>query len=178
MSDFIAASRYAKSILKLSQEQGVTEEVYKDMVLIDEVVDQNRELALLLKSPIINHYKKEQVLDAIFSGKVHSLTEAFFKLIVRKGREFIFHDITIQFRKQYLILKGIEKVSVTTTFPLDKDLRSQIKELAKSISGKEPELEEKVDDNIIGGFVLNLESKRIDASVKAKLKKLEQELTN
>ena len=176
MSDFRAASRNEKSILDLSEDQGILDEVYKDMVLIDDVVDENRELSLLLKSPIINHSKKSQVLDAIFSDKVNSLTEAFFKLIVRKGREFIFHQITKEFRKQYLQLKGIEQVSVTTTFTLDDKLRKEVKDLAKKISGKEPELEEVVDEDIIGGFILNVGTRRVDSSVKSKLKKLKKEL--
>ena len=176
MSDFRAASRYAKSLLQLSNEQGILEEIQNDMVLIDEACDANRELALVLKSPIINHYKKNQILDKIFGKKVNLLTKVFFELIGRKGREFIFHQITKEFRKQYLLLKGIEKVSVTTTFPLDDNLRSQVKDIASEISNKKPRLEEVVNKDIVGGFVLNMGSKRIDASVKTKLRKLKKEL--
>jgi len=177
MSEFRTASRYAKSLLELSGVQGVLEEVHNDMVMLDEVCEGSRELSLLLKSPIINHYKKHQVLEAIFADKVNSLTTAFIGLIVKKGREFIVHDIAKEFRRQYLILKGIEKVSITTTFPLDKQLRQQVKEIARDISGKEPDLTESVDKDIIGGFVLNMGSSRIDSSIKSKLKKLEKELT-
>ena len=176
MSDFLAASRYAKSLLELSTEQGVLEDVYNDMVLIDEACEQNRELALVLKSPIINHYKKNQILEGIFGDRVTNLTTSFFRLIGRKGREFIFHPITKEFRKQYLEMKGIEKVAVTTTFPLDDSLRNEIKDLAKDISGKKPQLEEKIDDQIIGGFVLDVGSRRVDASIKSKLRKLKKEL--
>ena len=148
------------------------------MVLIDDTCEANRELALVLKSPIIQHYKKNQILAAVFGKKVNKLTQAFFELIGRKGREYIFHPITKEFRKQYLQMKGIEKVSVTTTFPLDDKLRGQIKTIAKDISKKNPQLEEMIDEDILGGFILNMGSRRIDASVRTKLRKLENELTN
>jgi len=176
MADFRAASRYAKSLLQLSMEQGILEEIQNDMVMIDEACEATRELALVLKSPIINHYKKNQILHKVFGQKVNPLTMAFFELIGRKGREFIFHQITKEFRRQYLLFKGIEKVSVTTTFPLDDDLRNQVIEIAGELSNKKPQLEESVNTDIVGGFVLNMGGKRIDASVKSKLKKLEKEL--
>lgn len=176
MSDFRVASRYAKSLLELSREMNILEKIYEDMVLIDETCDQSRELALVLKSPIIIHYKKNQILKAVFGKKVNDLTISFFKLIGRKGRENVFHQITKEFRREYLEFKGIEKVSVTTTFPLDEKLRKEIKSIAKAISKKEPQLSEVVDDKILGGVILNIGSRRIDASVKTKLNKLEKEL--
>jgi len=177
MSDFRAASRYAKSLLQLSDEQGILENVNQDMILIDETCDANKELALVLKSPIIDHYKKSQILDKIFGKKVNPLTKSFYELIGRKGREKMFHSITKEFRKQYLQLKGIEKVSVTTTFQLDDGLRKQVEDIAVDISKMKPQLEESIDKDIVGGFILNIGSRRIDASIKTKLRKLKKELT-
>jgi len=177
MSDFRVATRYAKSLLELSRDNKILEKIYEDMVLIDDTCDQSRELALVLKSPIIVHYKKNQILKAIFGKKVNDLTLSFFELIGRKGREKVFHQIAKEFRQQYLLLKGIEKVSVTTTFPLDEKIRKEIKDIAKSISKKDPQLSEVVDDAIIGGVILSIGSRRIDASVKTKLKKIQKELT-
>jgi F-type H+-transporting ATPase subunit delta len=177
MSDFRAASRYAKSLLQLSDEQGILEKVNQDMILIDETCDANKELALVLKSPIIDHYKKSQILDKIFGKKVNPITKSFYELIGRKGREKMFHSITKEFRKQYLQLKGIEKVSVTTTFQLDDGLREQVKAIAVDISKMKPQLEESINKDIVGGFILNIGSRRIDASIKTKLRKLKKELT-
>jgi len=177
MSDFRAASRYAKSILQLSDERGILEKVNQDMILIDETCEANRELALVLKSPIIDHSKKSQILDKIFGKKVNPLTKSFYELIGRKGREKMFHSITKEFRKQYLEVKGIEMVSVTTTFPLDAGLREQVKSKAVDISNRKPQLEEFIDKDIVGGFILNVGSRRIDASIKTKLRKLKKELT-
>lgn len=176
MSDYRAAYRYAKSLLELSIEQKISETIYNDMVLIDETCDQSRDLAMVLKSPIINHAKKHKILEEVFGSNVSSLTKQFFLLIGRKGRESIFHTITKEFRLLYQQFMGIENVLVTTTFPLDDDLRGQIRKLAKDISKKEPELTENVDEEIVGGFVLDIGSRRIDASIKSKLNKLEKEL--
>ena len=63
MSDERVASRYAKSLLELADEQGKIEEVHKDMVLLDSVCNENRELALVLKNPTIKNDKKRAILE-------------------------------------------------------------------------------------------------------------------
>lgn len=178
MSEYRAATRYAKSLLELAKEQGVLETMFQDIVLIDNTIVANRDLALVLKSPIITHDKKKSVMKGIFGSKVNKLTMDFIELISRKGREYIIHAITKEFRRQYRELKKIELVTVTTTFELDDGLRNQIKGIAHEITNKEPELTEKVDEDIIGGFVLDLANKRIDSSIKSKLRKIEFELKN
>ncbi len=176
MSEYRAASRYAKSLLELSREQGVLENTYEDMVLIDNTIDANRDLALLLKSPIITHDMKHNVMKGIFENKVNKLTMDFIELVGKKGRESILYAITKEFKREYRKLKKVELVTVTTTFQLDAALRNQIKDIAREITSNEPELKEEVDKEIIGGFVLNLGDKRIDSSIKSKLRKIKFEL--
>ncbi|MBI3481588.1 MAG: F0F1 ATP synthase subunit delta, partial [Bacteroidetes bacterium] len=74
MADSRVASRYVKSLLSLAEEQGAVEVVHNDMQLFDKVCLENRPFANMLKSPIIKHDKKKDILEAIFKGKVHALT--------------------------------------------------------------------------------------------------------
>lgn len=78
MSEYRIASRYAKSLLGLAVEKKVLEEVKDDMKLLLEVSSENRDLALMLKSPVIGHSKKLVVLNMIFKGKVNDMTMSFF----------------------------------------------------------------------------------------------------
>lgn len=173
MSDFRAASRYVKSLLGLAQEQGVLEEVHKDMQLIDKACNENFELVSLLRSPLIKHDKKKAILYKIFEGKVHKLTLAIIDIVTRKNRETLLPAIAKEFHNAYNDFKGIQKAIITSTVTLDTEIRNEIVEIVKKLSGKKTiELEEREDVNLIGGFILNVGDKQVDASISNKLKAL------
>jgi F-type H+-transporting ATPase subunit delta len=173
MADIRAASRYVKSLLDLAVEKNALEEVHKDMLLFSQVVASSRPLALLLRNPIVKHDQKLAVLNKIFGSKVHSLTKAFFEIITRKNREPILESVAREFHNAYNEYKGIGKASVTTAIPLDAKLRAEVEKLVKTYSDKkEIELVEQVDPELIGGFVLKVGDKQVDASIKSKLKAL------
>lgn len=173
MADNRAASRYVKSLLTLAVDKKVLDEVHRDMLLFSKVCDENRAFELLLQNPVIKHDKKLAILTQIFKGKVHSLTMAFFDIITRKNREAILLAIAKEFHNAYNEHKGIGKATVITAVPLDAKLRIEFETLVKNYSNKKQvELIEKVDQDMIGGFVLNVGDRQIDASIKNKIKTL------
>ena len=173
MSDIRVASRYAKSLLELSAEKKVLDAVHKDMVNLIKTCEENRDLYLLLKNPIIKHDKKRNILNLVFS-KANKLTLAIFDIITRKNRESILLEIAKQFDIQYNIYNGIERASVTTAVALDKDLKKQLEEVVAKISKHDKvELVEKIDKDIIGGFILKVGDRQIDDSLRTKLKALD-----
>jgi len=173
MAETRVASRYVRSLLSLAEEQKAVDAVHKDMQLFAKVADENRAFALMLRNPIIKHDKKREILQAIFKGKVHALTLAIFDIITKKNREAILIDIAKQFHNAYNVHMGITKGVVITASPLDASLRAELEQIVKKISNKkEVELIEKVDASMIGGFVLNVGDRQIDASIKNKLKEL------
>lgn len=173
MSDSRAASRYIKSLLGLAVEKGVLEEVSQDMRLFAKTCKENRQFELLLKSPVIRHDKKREILNKIFNGKVNPLTLSIFDILTRKNREPLLTAIATDFHTAYNAYKGVGKATVTTAVPLDAKLRSEIEQVAKKLSDKKQiELAEVVDPALMGGFILNVGDKQIDASVQNKLKAL------
>ncbi len=173
MADYRAASRYVRSLLELAQEQGALEEVHKDMQFIARTCERSFELVALLRSPIIKHDKKKAILEKIFKGKVHGLTLAMLDIITRKNRESLLPSIAAEFHNAYNNFKGIQKASITTTIALDKEIRKEIEQIVKTLSDKKTiELEEKIDENLIGGFILNVGDKQVDASISNKLRSL------
>lgn len=168
-----ATSRYVKSLLDLAIEKKVLEEVHTDMLLFSETVSKNRALALLLQSPVIKHEKKLDILKAIFAGKVHNLTMAFFEIITRKNREPLLEGIAGEFHNAYNEYKGIGKAVVTTATPMDAKIRAELEQLVRRYSDKKQiELVEVVDPDLIGGFILNVGDRQVDASIRSKLKTL------
>jgi len=173
MADSRVASRYVKSLLGLAEEQGALELVNADMQLFASVCASNKDFTRMLKSPVIRHDKKLAILEAIFEGKVNKLTMAIISMLTRKNREPLLPAIAVEFHNAYNVNKGIQKASVSTTFALDAKMKAEIEELVKKISGKTAiELQEKINPDLIGGFVLHVGDKQIDASIKSKLKAL------
>lgn len=173
------ASRYVKSLLGLAVEKGALDQVHADMQLFTKVCESNRDFLLMLRSPVIKHDKKNEVLKKLFQGKVNALTYAIFDIITRKNREPLLPEIAATFHHAYNVYKGIGEASVTTATPLDKELRGEIEAIARKISAKsQMELHEKVDPEMIGGFVLKVGDQQIDSSLKNKLNALKIKFSN
>lgn len=173
-----AASRYVKSLLDLAVDKNVLEDVHRDMQLFSRVAAESRQFELLLQSPVIKHDKKLDILKKIFKGKVHALTMAFFDIITRKNREPILLDVAREFHNAYNEFKGIGRATVTTAIPLDATMRAEFEKLVRQYSDKKQiELLEKVEPALIGGFILNVGDRQVDASVKSKLKTLKIKFT-
>jgi F-type H+-transporting ATPase subunit delta len=173
MADSRAASRYVKSLLDLAVEKKVLDEVHADMLLFSDVIAKSRPLELLLQSPVIKHDQKLEILKKVFRGKVSSLTQAFFEIITRKNREPILAAVAREFHNAYNEYKGIGKATVTTAIPLDAKTRTEFEQLVKAYSEKKKiELIERVDPELIGGFILNVGDRQVDASIKNKIKTL------
>ncbi|SFG64180.1 ATP synthase F1 subunit delta [Pedobacter insulae] len=171
-----AASRYAKSLIDLSIEQNALEELKNDMVLFEDVVDNNSELEAILKNPIVPLDKKSGILKEVFGNKVHHITQSFLKLVVNKGRAGILFETSKQFIHQYNLMKGIVTAEVTSAIALTDDNRKEIVSLVKKeLGANEVVVKEKVDEKLIGGFVLKVGDKQFDASIASGLNKLKRE---
>ncbi len=178
MSNHRAASRYAKSILELALEQKKLKEVHADFQKLTEVAESNYEFGVILKNPIINSDKKQAILKSLFEKDAQKLTMSFFDIISRKNREDILLDVAREFEIQYNIHSSIQVADLTTTFPIDEKLRKEFVDVVKSISGlKEVKLVEKVDPEIIGGFILRVNDRLLDDSISSKLRELRNQFS-
>ena len=179
MSNPRLAYRYAKSIIDLSQEKGQLEDVFKDMLLLQTIIKDNREFLVLLRSPVISPDKKLKVVEAVTAGRVTELTALFNNLLITKGRESALPEVITSFVQQYKELKNIHSVKLTTAVPISEELKNKLVEQIKRTSSiQNIELETKVDDKIIGGFVLQAGDQLIDASVSYDLKEIARQFEN
>ncbi|MBX3242484.1 MAG: ATP synthase F1 subunit delta [Chitinophagaceae bacterium] len=170
------AARYAKSIIDLAVEQNQLESLHSDLVLLQSLCKQSRELVAVIKSPVIPADKKIKILDAITNGKVSNLTTAFNQLLVKKGREAILPEIVDTAIEQYNAIKGIYKVKLTTAQPISEALKSSIEQKVKAEAGlANIELTTEVKDELIGGFVLEFNNNLVDASILRDLKDIRKQ---
>ncbi|MDF1673754.1 MAG: ATP synthase F1 subunit delta [Vicingaceae bacterium] len=175
MRDIKVASRYAKSLLGIAIEQNKLEELYSDMQLINSVCINNRELVLLLKSPIVKSDKKQTVVTEVFGKQVSKISNTFISLILSKKRESILADIAVAFIDAYKVYNNIITAHVTSAVELSKSQKEGIIKVLKSEGKDKVELIEVVNPEIIGGMILRVGDKQVDESIKRKLVNLEME---
>lgn len=172
MSNHRIAIRYAKPLLALAEEQNVLEEVMDDMSNFANLCEENRDFLLMLRSPIIPHLKKAEILNKIFKGKTSGLTLSAFDIIARKHRENLLPEIAAEFVVQYNIKKGLQDAVVTTTYPIDAKTRKSFEEIVEKVTGNKAVLKEEVNPDIIGGFILKMGDKQLDQSIASDLKEI------
>ncbi len=171
-----AGARYAKSLIDLSTEENALEEIKNDMVFFEGVVDDNSELEAILKNPIVPLDKKAGILKDIFGSKVHKITNSFLYLVVKKGRSSILFDTAKQFIAHYNVIKGIVTAEVTSAIVLTEASKTEIIALVKKeLGANQVIVKEKVDEKLIGGFILKVGDKQFDASIASSLSKLKKE---
>ena len=178
MSELTVASRYAKSILDLAQENNIVDEVRADMDLFLNTVKASAELEAVLANPIISHFKKVKILEELFEGKINKATLAFLKLMVNKGRGEVLYFTAGEYINLYNIKKHITKAKVTSATALSEANKKTLTEEVQKAIGGTVVLETKVDASLIGGFVLTVGDRQVDTSIAASLHKLKKEFAN
>jgi F-type H+-transporting ATPase subunit delta len=174
----LLSKRYAQALFELALELKILEKVDKDISLIDTVLKENRELRVILANPVLDGYKKLRVLNALFEGKIEILTLKFLQLITKKDREKYIIHICEAFVKIYKDFKNIMDVTLTTAYDADKKTINAILTKLRTVTEKELDVTEEVDESLIGGFKLDFEDYQYDDSVKVQLKRLAKEFSD
>ncbi|MBT8313352.1 MAG: ATP synthase F1 subunit delta [Maribacter sp.] len=177
MKDTRAAIRYAKAILDIAVDNKATDAVENDMRSVVTTISNSKELKDLLASPVVRGEDKKSALSKIFKGS-HAITEGLLKLLVDNQRVGMLNEVALKYIILNEQLKGQDVAVVTTALPLTKDLEKKILAQVAKITGNEVTIENKIDEAIIGGFVLRVGDLQFDASVANKLSNLRREFTN
>lgn len=173
------AARYAKSLIDLANEKGQLEAVYKDMVYLQAVCKKSHDFVILLRSPVIKPDKKTAIVRAVTKGNVSQITAAFNDLLIKKGRESYLPEIINSFVDQYNKQNGIHTVKLTTAVPVGEEVKKHIVSKVKAQTKIDRiELETTVDEEILGGFLLEMDNVLIDASILHDLNKVKAQFLN
>ena len=169
------ASRYAKAIYDLAQDNKTTDQVLLSMTSIFENISENKELNDFLSNVMISNDDKEAVLNKIFGSSTKEIHQ-FFKLLKTNKR----FAITKNVAHEYLLLakkeQNIQDVYVTTAIALDNTLETQVLSVAKQMTNSHINLISQIDPNIIGGFIIRINDKEYNQSVVRKLQLIKKEI--
>ncbi|SHI69428.1 ATP synthase F1 subunit delta [Algibacter luteus] len=171
-----AAIRYAKALLSLAIDSKTAEVVNKDMKLIADTLAQSKDLSEALQSPVIPSSVKKSTLLEVFKNANKS-TLSLIDTLVANNRIDLLSNVALKYNALYDESKGIQLATVTTAVELTADLKKKVLAKAKELTGKDVEVENIIDESILGGFILRIGDMQYNASVANQLNNLKQEFT-
>jgi F-type H+-transporting ATPase subunit delta len=180
MTNQKVATRYAKSLLDLALERNELAAIKDD---VDSLIAMgaNRDLAIVLKSPVINATKKKAIFaELLDKAGTQELTKTFVNVLITKGRESDLLGILSAFDDQFKVLNKITTVYVTSATTLDAASLGAIKKqlIAAGKTEANIELHTRINPDILGGFILEFDGQVYDASVAHKLGEIRKTLAN
>ena len=178
MKNARAAIRYAKAILNLAKDSKEDTAVNNDMLFIESTISENDALEVMLRSPIVKSSDKIKVLDALFAGKVNNVTLGLFHLLEDNKRIAMLHAIAKKYTIIYDYYKHMQVAKVTTAVPLTKEIEEKVLAKIVALTGDKANLENEINPDILGGFILRVGDVQYDASISNYLNELKKEFDN
>ena len=175
MNDSKISGRYSRALFQSALEKKILDKVNQDMIFISEVC-KTPEAKEFLHSPIIVPSKKLAIFNKMFGDNVEKITLSLIGLVVKNGRESYLPAIARVFIHETLKYKGITESVLITAVKVEAKVKKQITGLISDVFKTKVELEEKIDIEIVGGFILRVDDNYIDASIRNKLRKIKKEL--
>lgn len=165
------AGRYASALFELAEEQNVTRQVGDDLGAFKRMLDQSGDLQALCRNPV---FTAEQQLAAISElvakAGISGISANFLKLLASKRRLFAVGEMIRGFEALVDAKNGVVKAEVTVPAALSEANKAAVLEALKGVtSAKNIALNEKIDPSIIGGLIVKIGSKMVDASLRTKL---------
>lgn len=164
------AGRYAAALFDLAREANAIDAVKADLGRFDALVAESPDLMRLVRSPVFSTDEQLQALSAVLErAGTGGLAEKFLKLVTSNRRLFAVRDMIKGFRELVADHKGEATAEVTVAEQLKDDHVAALKSALKAVSGKDVDLNIKIDPAIIGGLVVRLGSRMVDTSLRTKL---------
>jgi F-type H+-transporting ATPase subunit delta len=175
MNDSKISVRYSRALFQTAVEKKIIDKVNQDMIFISEIckIPETREF---LQSPIIIPSKKSFILHKMLEDNVEKITLSLIDLVVKNGRESFLPAIARVFIHETMKYRGITASFLTTAVKINANIKQQLIDLIEEVFSTKVELEEKINPEIIGGFILRVDDNYIDGSIRNKLRKIKKEL--
>lgn len=169
--------RYARALFQTAQEQGCEAEVYDGLTRFAH----NYLLAIaqfneVLADPILAQEEKVKLLEMAVGDPLHDTLKQFITFVAEQKREDKMFLIAMKYMEMYREKHNILSTQVTTATELTEESYDKIKAFIKQTFDADAEMEVHIDPSLIGGFILDIENTRMDASVAGQLNALKNKL--
>jgi len=168
------AGRYATALFELAEEERALDVVAGDLRNLQALLDKSADLRRLIRSPVLSREDQARALGALAQrAGFFKLTQKFLGFLAHKRRLFALPDVIKAYLAMLAQHKGEVAAELVSAVPLSEDQLTTIKKQISRTVGKTVDLATAVDPNLLGGLVLRVGSRMIDASVRTKLHRLE-----
>ena len=165
----VISTRYARALLKGATDAKLEEQVYQEMMTLAKSYMDVPELRQTIDNPMLDKDKKQTLLETAAGGATSELMRTFIALVLKEDREnmvqFMAYSYVTLYRKQKNVIRG----KLTTAARVSPETEQKMRQMVESMTQGTVEFETEVNPDIIGGFILEYDTFRMDASVKSKL---------
>ena len=165
----VISVRYARALLKSATDQKLEDAVYQDMQLLAKSYIDVPQLRQTIAGPMLSKEKKAELLLTAVGGKPTDLTKAFIQLVLKEDREPVMQFIANSYVTLYRQQKNVIRGRLITAARVSPATEQKMRQMVESKTNGTVEFETEVNPDIIGGFILEYDTYRMDASVKTKL---------
>ncbi|MBN1638918.1 MAG: ATP synthase F1 subunit delta [Ignavibacteriales bacterium] len=176
MNDSTLTTRYAKAILDESLSRKNLDKIEKDVNFVDNVFRTSKEFKAFYLSPTLRKEKKIEVVTIILSQIISKETLNLLLLLIKKNREKYIILIINRIKELKNEMLGYSNVLVRSSIPLSDKQKIEVNQLIKKFTKQKIEVDYTQDKNLIGGFIIQIGDKIIDASLKNQFNKLKKKL--
>ena len=178
MRNTLLVRRYAKAFLDYAIQNNMADQGLADLEVISTTLQEHRELRSILSQPFIAKNRKEAIFKRVFGEKISEKTLQFIDLMLDKNRPELIPNIFDTYQLLYNEYKNIAVVTITTATNIDEPTQQKLLYFVKDKINGNIQIINKIDKEIIGGFIINYLDYQYDESVRTKLKKLEALFTD
>lgn len=177
MNEGLIPRRYAMALYKMAVDKGNTEQVYDEMKTVAKSFASNPDLQKVLSNPFVKRKDKAKVLVTAAGGNVEDDYRSFVNLILKNERADYANLMALAYCEIYRKANKIARVKITTASKLDDTLMQKLKDVVvKAYPGMKFEFSDDVDKNLIGGFIIDVDDQRLDASISNEIEQLRLKL--
>jgi ATP synthase F1 delta subunit len=169
------AEVYARALFEAAKENDVLDRVHDELDEVVDALDENQELQMFFFSPYFSSDEKKDAVDRVVSG-ADERTVNFLKLLAERHRMPVLFRIRRDFDELWAEENKLLTVSVTSAVELDKKLVKDIGRRIEEQTGRDVDLESKVDPYVLGGLVVRVGNMVLDASVRNRLEQLRKQV--
>lgn len=173
----ILIDRYASSLYAIASKDSVAAAIYANMLRLADCLAHSEDYKKLALSKQVPKKIKSQIWLAVLEAvDAPEMLKSFVKLLLENGRISLFPKIIDKYNNLLLVDQGIKPVAIYTSFKLSATEHKDLMKQLEKIAGQKVQLESHVDESLLGGMILRIDSFMLDASIKAKLNTIKQTL--
>ena len=171
-----AASSYARALLEVAEKKGgdLVDTLFEELLALDLAMNSDAALRVFFESPKIPRSEKKSVLEKVLSGQVSGELLNLLRMLIDRGRQFLFDQIVAIYGELYDDFKSRIHVRVTTAAELSDAKREQLTKLLADKLQREILLSERVNEELLGGMTIRFGDTVVDGSIRTQLNKVRE----